>query len=141
MDDLGDVSPSVTDQSFPQNGNIARSKYRTFIVGDFFKLFSKNALFIGIAPQDPRNWTVSDVTSWLQKCDLGQFAAAFEGIIRFYSIYNIHFSLFHMLLANEVDGSTVMSDSFDEAVIKELFPILKHRITFNEARKKLRYKP
>lgn len=43
------------------------------------------------------------------------------------------------LLENEVDGSVLMDDNFDEAKIQELIPKMKHRISFIKERKKLRF--
>jgi len=43
------------------------------------------------------------------------------------------------MLENEVDGSVLMDDSFDEAKIQELIPKMKHRISFIKEQKKLRF--
>ena len=40
---------------------------------------------------------------------------------------------------NEVDGETLMSDGFDNDTIKDLFPMIKHQVTFKNARKKLQF--
>jgi hypothetical protein len=42
------------------------------------------------------------------------------------------------LLENEIDGSVLMDDNFDEAKIQELIPKMKHRLLFMKERKKLR---
>ncbi|CAF1344861.1 unnamed protein product [Adineta steineri] len=66
---------------------------------------------------DPSAWSTLDVIAWLQKCHLGQFATSFQ--------------------ENEVDGSVLMSDGFDDNMIKELIPSFKQRVVFNSERKKL----
>jgi hypothetical protein len=43
------------------------------------------------------------------------------------------------MLENEVDGSVLMNDNFDEAKIQELIPKMKHRLLFIKERKKLRF--
>ncbi len=42
------------------------------------------------------------------------------------------------LLENEIDGSVLMDDNFDDAKIQELIPKMKHRLLFMKERKKLR---
>ncbi len=42
------------------------------------------------------------------------------------------------VLENEVDGSLLLNDGFDDSMIKELIPNLKHRVLFNNERKKLK---
>ncbi|CAF1152256.1 unnamed protein product [Adineta ricciae] len=81
---------------------------------------SENNSTMQTIPNDPSAWTLSDVIVWLRSCNLEQCVSAFE--------------------ANEVDGSTLMSEDFDAAMIKELIPTLKHRVTFISARKNLRVK-
>ena len=43
-----------------------------------------------------------------------------------------------LFLENEIDGTLLISDGLDDTLLKELIPQLKHRITFNDRRKKLK---
>ncbi len=43
------------------------------------------------------------------------------------------------MLANEIDGSVLMDDSFDEATVQELIPTIKQRLLFKKELKKLRF--
>jgi len=42
------------------------------------------------------------------------------------------------ILENEIDGSLLLNDGFDDSMMKELIPNLKSRILFNNERKKLK---
>lgn len=84
---------------------------------------------------DPSAWTTSDVAAWLRRCNLEQFVKSFEGQLlldrkEFYSIV--------FILENEIDGSLLLNDGFDDSMMKELIPNLKSRILFNNERKKLK---
>ncbi len=41
-------------------------------------------------------------------------------------------------LENDVDGSLLLDDGFDDSMVKDLIPNLKHRVLFNNERKKLK---
>jgi len=58
-------------------------------------------------------------------------------LIQNLSLYNPYNQCL-FLLENEVDGSVLMDDNFDEAKIQELIPKMKHRLLFIKERKKLR---
>jgi hypothetical protein len=43
-----------------------------------------------------------------------------------------------MFLDEEIDGSLLMSDGFDDTLLKDLIPKVKQRIIFNDERMKLK---
>ncbi|CAF1010662.1 unnamed protein product [Adineta ricciae] len=67
---------------------------------------------------NPSTWSTVDVVEWLRKCNLEQYASSFQ--------------------ENEVDGSLLLDDGFDDNIIKGLIPVLKHRVLFNNERKKIK---
>ncbi len=85
---------------------------------------------------DPTKWSVLDVVAWLRSCNLDQLSTVFQGQHRF--LFKLYISAFS-IPENEIDGSLLINDGLDDAMIKELIPNLKHRILFNSGRKKLRY--
>ena len=92
-----------------------------------------------MCPEDPGAWSESDVAIWLNSCNLGQYVSVFQGILKLYILMEIIQSISLFVLENEIDGSALMDDSFDETMIKELIPIMRYRLKFNAERKKLRF--
>lgn len=83
---------------------------------------------------DPSAWTTSDVAAWLRRCNLEQLVKPFEGLL---ILGRKEFSIV-FILENEIDGSLLLNDGFDDSMMKELIPNLKSRILFNNERKKLK---
>jgi hypothetical protein len=135
MDDCMDVSSSTADQSIIQNSSVTGIHN----ISHLSSFFTKLCIVLDVLSRNPLTWTESDVVIWLKNCNLEQCVSVFQGFVNFKS-FSIKFiqSMF-FLLENEMDGSVLMDDTFDEAKIQELIPKMKNRLLFIKELKKLRF--